>query len=297
MSWRLIGKPATQKVTKKLAKEYAEMEAAPCDRPLSERRLAVYQRILSEGGFRPCTWASALCVETGGLYRVNGKHTSMMLSGLDVVPEFFVTVEEYECDTLEDVARLYSTFDSQMQSRTAKDIYSSFAGTVPELREVANRTICLAASGMSYKEGWEMKPAAERAELLLEHPEFVLWLNELWTAGRDDRVANGYRQSKHLIRQPVVAAMFATWQKAKANASEFWSAVRDETGVSPKLPDRTLARYLLTVGVDSGSGSARVRKAQPREFYVKCLHAWNAWRKGEATNLNYYPDKDVPAVK
>ena len=29
---------------------------------------------------------------------------------------------------------------------------------------------------------------------------------------------------------------------------------------------------------------------------MKCLHAWNACRKGETTNLNYYAKADVPSV-
>jgi hypothetical protein len=91
--------------------------------------------------------------------------------------------------------------------------------------------------------------------------------------------------------------MFATWQKAKQAATDFWTSVRDETGPSPTTPDRRLARYLLTVGLDRGKGALGVRKAQPREFYVKCLHAWNAWRKQETTNLNYYADKPVPVVR
>ncbi len=136
MGWKLISKPQTVRVTKKIAKEFAEMDPAPHDRPLSERRLQVYQRIFTDGGFRPCTWAKAICEETNGIYRVNGKHTSTFLSGLETLPEYYVTIEDYQCDTLEDVARLYATFDSKMQSRTASDINMSFAATIPELREL-----------------------------------------------------------------------------------------------------------------------------------------------------------------
>lgn len=297
MGWKLLGKPKTQKVTKSLAKQIAEMDPAPHDRPLSERRLAVYERLLTEGSFRPVTWATALCHETSGVYRVNGKHTSTMLSGMKELPEFFVTIEEYECDTLEDVAKLYATFDSGIQSRTARDIYLSFAATVDALKEVSVTSITLSASGIAYHTWHEKYGAhqpAERAELLLEYPEFVVWLDRLFGDGQHD----GERSSsKHLRRQPVVAAMFSTYQKAKGQATDFWTAVRDETGMQPTLPDRKLARYLISTGVNDGSGAKRVRKADTREFYVKCIHAWNAWRAGETTNLNYYPDAKIPVVK
>lgn len=309
MSWKLIGKPSTQRVTKKLATTYAEMDPAPHDRPLSERRLQVYTRQFKDGLFRPCTWASAICKETGGVYRVNGKHTSTLLSGLDQLPEYYVTIEEYECDTLEDVAKLYATFDSNLQSRTARDIYLSFAATVTELNDLPANVIVLAVTGMSVSKGKTyLNPAgttttrgqpADRAEVLLDHPEFVLWLHSVLSAGPDNpRGRDGRSQSKHMQRAPVVGAMFDSWNKAKTAATEFWSAVRDESGDSPQKPDRKLARYLLTAGVDMGAGvRSRLRTVTPREMYVKCLHAWNAWRKGETTNLNYYADKEVPTAK
>ncbi len=292
MSWTLLGRPKTKPVTKSLAKEFAEMEPAPHDRPLSERRLAVYQKLLKDGSFRPVTWASAICKETGDIYRVNGKHTSIMLSGLDKMPDFYVTVEEYECDTLEDVAKLYATFDSAMMSRTAKDIYASFAGTIPTLKGVSGAIIGMAVTGLSmeqwghnYNSGHQ---PAERAELLLEHPEFVTWLASLDLTTR---------ATTHMKRTAVAAAMFATWKRSQKAATEFWMAVRDETGAKPDLPDRKLSKMLLTVGVDKGTGSTRAKKMNQREMFVRCLHAWNAWRKGEPTDLRYYEDKDIPAVK
>lgn len=114
MGWQLDGIPKTYKVTPKLATEFAEMEAVNIDRPLSERRLQVYERQVHSGGFRPVTWAKAYCTETDAIYRVNGKHTSTLFSRLpkELLNDLHVIIEEYICDTLGDVANLYSTFDS-----------------------------------------------------------------------------------------------------------------------------------------------------------------------------------------
>lgn len=57
MSFKLVGKPVTLQVTRELAEEFVNMDPAPHDRPLSERRLQVYERLLNEGRFRPVTWA------------------------------------------------------------------------------------------------------------------------------------------------------------------------------------------------------------------------------------------------
>ena len=267
----------------------------------------VYRRILAQGGFRPVTWASAICKETGGLYRVNGKHTSTMLASTDPLPEFYATVEEYECDTLEDVAKLYATFDSAMQGRTARDIYLSFAGTVPELKYTSAQVIGIVVAGIDLhlrsgveQHNKDVKGAtpAERAERLLDHVDFTCWVQSILSCdeGGQDH-SNTRLRAKHLRRAAVVAAMLATWGKNKTDATKFWQAVRDETGATPELPDRKLARYLLTVGVDAGSRSTGRKPVGSREVYIKCLHAWNAWRKGEATNLQYYADKPVPDVR
>lgn len=302
MAWVLIDRPKTVKVTKTLAKQYVEMESCPHDRPLSERRLQVYNKLLNAGQFRPVTWASAYCTETGGTYRVNGKHTSIMLSGLEKMPDFFVTIEEYRCDTIEDVAKLYATFDSNMMSRTAKDIYQSFAATMPELKMLSGKIISLSATGIAYhKFGQDIygkTQPAERAELMLDYPEFVLWLGEILSGGDGSGSSQTVSKKKHahLQRQAVVAAMFASWMKAKQDATTFWTAVRDETGEKPTLPDRKLAKFLCTTGQYATGVGRKVKTAGTREMYCKCLHGWNAWRKGESTNLNYYEDAKVPAV-
>lgn len=302
MSWKLIGSPRSGPATRKVAQEFSSMDPAPHDRGLKERRLQVYERLMREGKFRPVTWGAAYCKQTGGTYRVNGNHTSTLLATLDPMPNLFITVERYECDTLDDVAHLYATFDSGMQSRTASDINQSFAGCVKELAEVSSRIINLAVAGMAYailgstgSKNREQPP--ERAERLLEHPEFVLWLAEL-LPGSTAQGGPRPGPNKHLKRGAVCAAMFATFQKSMPQATKFWAEVRDETAPTPEEPSRKLAKYLVVnfsaVGASNRKPGWRVAD---REVYVKCLHAWNAWRKGETTNLNYHPKAALPDVK
>lgn len=306
MSWKLIDRPKTVAVTRKLAKQFADMEAAPHDRPLSTRRLTVYEKLMKDGKFRPVTWATAECVETGGKYRVNGKHTSTLLAAMDFLPEFYVTVEEYRCDGLEDVAQLYATFDSRMMSRTANDIYLSFAATCPEIKHLPQRVITSSATGIAYakfgQDTYDRSQPAERAELVLEHSAFVVWFHDLLTRQgeyQDSIPGVGMKKYQHILRQGVVAAMFKTWERSPENSTKFWLEVRDETGITPEVPTRKLARFLLTTGlrnVKSGEKSSFTERAGLREIFVRCIHAWNAWRKGEPTKLQYYAKAPLPAV-
>ncbi len=294
MAWTLIEKPKTIKATRSIAKEFAEMDSVPGDRPLSERRLNIYRKMFKDGTFRPVTWAKCYCEETDTTYRINGKHTSIMLSSLEELPEFYITLEFYSTPTLEDVSRLYSTFDSRLGSRTASDINRSFAGSVPEFKDIPARIFSTVVSGVGYakwQETYWTKTATERAEILLDEVDFVVWVASMVTG-------EGASHSTHITRAPVVAAMFQTWNKSHRDAVVFWTAVRDETGAKPSLPDRTLARFLLTTGVDTGLGANRAesKKADRRAFFVKCLHAWNAWRRQTTTDLKYMAAAKIPSV-
>jgi hypothetical protein len=302
MGWALQGSPKTLRVTTRLAKEFAEMDAAHTDRPLSERRLRVYRKILEDGGFRPVAWAKAFCKETGQFYRVNGKHTSTLFSSVDSskLADVYAVVESYECDTLEDVARLYATFDSQTQTRNATDINRSFAATIPELKDFDTRTLNLMVGALVYAEfptlnggpkeyAGSPKTAAERAERLFDAVEECVWFRSIVPS--DAKVP-------FLWRVPVAAAMILTYRKSKKDATTFWTAVRDETGATPELPDRKLAKFLSSMSSNVGTHSHVPKRFRvlPREFFVKCIKSWNAWRKKEPTDLKYYADAKIPSL-
>lgn len=297
MGW-VLQSAKVQKVTGKLAEEFSKLETI-MERPLSERRLMVYERIIKANAFRPCTWAKAWCEQTCQWYRVNGQHTSTLFARIaDTIDvDLFVTVEVYKAETLEDVSRLWSTFDDKLASRTTSDINHSFAQTVEELRDVPRRLVDACVSGISLHKagsrGGEMARICgspqERAEQVIEHAEFVRWVADLLEKP----------ETKHLSRAGVVAAMFATYSKAKKMAAEFWQAVRDETGATPDCPDRQLAKWLGQVVVWhlAELPGVKSRRADSREMYVRSIHAWNAFRRGEKLErLKYHKKSKVPSA-
>lgn len=290
MAWKMTGKPKTVVATKALAKEFAEMDAVPYERPLRERRLVVYRKIAGEGGFRPVTWARCYCTETKTTYRLNGHHTSVMLASMPKLPEFHVIVENYTADTLEDVSHLYATFDTQMQSRTARDVYMAFAGATPELSNIPGAIINVSASAIAYARHQDAAyklTAAERGDLMLDHTEFVQWVADIIV---------GYPAYNSIKRSPVVAAMLLTWEKDPENATKFWRLVRDESGVRPDSPDRKLARWLAVSTQRSNSRKTSVAKYDAREFFVRSLRAWNEWRTNKAEKISYDPSDKIPVT-
>jgi len=289
MGYELVGTPRAHKVTKSMAEKWAGMEQVRNDRPLSTPRVEAYKKLAVAGLMRPVHWAKAHCLETQENYRVNGKHTSTAFSQMEETPDTLQAyVEEYQCDTLRDVAELYATFDSRITLRTTSDINRSFAAVDPELCDLQAKIVNLGISAISlWKWGlsYEKVQPAERAECLFD-PEckcFFRWLSEMVS---DSKV------NKRIRRAPVVWAMYATFRKSRKSATEFWAAVRDETGVSPATADRKISRWLMENAVDSTG-----RRAGTNEMYARCIIAWNAWRTKTNTNLAYHPDAKVPAVK
>ena len=289
MSYELVGTPKPVKITKELSERWAGMEAVRNDRRLSVLRVEAYKKIAAAGLMRPVEWAKAHCLETQENYRVNGKHTSTAFSQMESVPEgLHAVISEYQCDTLRDVAELYSTFDSRTQLRTTGDINKAFAAVDPDLCDIQVKIIGLGISAISlWKWGlaYERVPAAERAECLFDSDDkaFFRWLAD---------VVNDSKVNKRLRRAAVCWAMYATFRKSRSGATKFWTAVRDETGTSPSTPDRKISRWLMEFRADAGG-----RRVGTNETYARCVVAWNAWRTDGKTNLAYSPDAKLPAAK
>lgn len=297
MGYELVGTPESEKVTQALAIKFRDMDPVPNDRPLNPKRVEAYRKMLAAGLFRPVQWATVYCNETQGTYRVNGKHTSNLFSEYENLPQtVHATIEHYHCDDLDDVARLYATFDSRTQLRTASDINRAFAAVDPELQEIPSRIVNMCVTAIAYAtygETFHQKAAAERAECLLEDANkvFIQWVFEVLSSYTDS--------TRHMCRAPVVSAMHMTFQKSRKASSEFWLAVRDGTGRTPKTPDRVLHRFLLSKSIGSGGGKVRGGSKAicgSREMFVKCLHAWNAWRRCTTTDLKYHAQAKIPAA-
>jgi hypothetical protein len=301
MAYELVGTPKTEKVTQSLAVKFRDMDPVPHDRPLNPKRVEAYRKMLNAGLFRPVQWATVHCNETQATYRVNGKHTSSLFAEFEKMPQdVHATIEHYHCDDLDDVARLYATFDSRTQVRTTNDINRAFAAVDPELSLVPTKIVNLCVTGVSYSRNGDNsrhRTAAERAECLLEVDvkSFVAWVHEM--------LGSNNESSRHLWRGPAVAAMCDTYKKSRKASSEFWMAVRDGTGATPKTPDRVLHRFLLTKTVNHGgmatggrTPGSRNSMCGAREMYVKCLHAWNAWRRDTTTDLKYHAQAKIPAA-
>lgn len=308
MAWKQVGESETMKATKELVIEFKNMQACRHERPKSEWRMKVYREILRKKQFRPCIWAKAFCRKTEKWYRINGQHTSNLLheyidQGKEI-PLFWVIHEEYVCDKLKDVSRLYSTFDSADAARKMSDINRAFAGFVDELSGIPGRIIDNCVSGINFhnhRDGmWAVRPE-DRAEKILHNVDFVLWVRQILgkkTDGDTDKEI-----LKAMQRLAVTAFMYSTWLATDLDddgrAKEFWDEVRSkETGKT--TPTRALAEWLCKFKVSQTRDSRKGGSDYVR-MYLVCLTAWNAWVRGEKVRSLKTPEhvrgEDFPELE
>lgn len=280
MSWRMIGKPTTQVADRALIERFAKMQRFGGERKLDKARCARLEALLREGKFRTCTWAVCKCLEDGREYRVNGQHTSHVLSEfVGPLPTIFITTERYEADIQIGVADLFSTFDPRWSSRTTSDTNHAFSHSVESLSGLPSRLIDLAASGIIevlFYGKRNQAPQDVRGRLVVDYADFVLWIDSL-NINRPEK--------KHLRRSTPVAAMFSTYIVDPSEATRFWTEVSTSSNPLPDAPSRALERFLMT---------AKANEAN--EIYAKCIHAWNAYRRNvrELGVLKWFPKAPRP---
>ena len=294
MGWTVKKGPYVVRLTQGLISLWATMNRLPHDRGLQDARVAWLDGIIANDEFRSPEWASCEVKDTGLTYRVNGKHTGFCLSKLveGNLPKVDVIVTEFSCQTMQEAAKLYSTFDPSQSSKRAVDIYRIYGQNTPLLEEVSGKTLHIAAVGMGYAlwEGESHRRTNDlKGQLIVANPQFVLWLESLLSSREGS--SNG-----HIRRMPCIAAMFKTWQSHALDATKFWMEVRDETNPDHENPSRVLAKRLTMVCLKVSAYKSKKNVMHDHEMYVKCIHAWNAWKKGMKTSLRYFENTGTPEI-
>ena len=247
-------------------------------------RMAWLEERLREGKFHDPTWARARI--NGTCYKMDGGHSASMLSNttLDIPTDLCVTILDFDCETQQDLADLFDQFDARNSIRTSIEKTNAHARVEPELDEISPTDINCAIRGIAtalWRCGeYERLDEDARISLIHDHTDFIRW-------------AAPFVRVRHLRRTGIVAAMFDTYARNRNDATEFWVSVRDENHPDNKNATRRLAVFLR----DSVGGAKTGRHPWgTRAIYVKCCHAWNAWKGGDSTALKYHPNAPLPRL-
>lgn len=275
-------------LTQELATEFATMETFAGERPRKPKRLKFLNARLENNQFYSPRWAVAWL--DGRKIRVNGQHSSIVLANANgrFPKNLQVIIDEFECDTDQDLAELFAQFDSRESGRSDGDMVGAHAKVHSEFTNVNNTYIDRLVRGIAfhvtggYADGHPT--SEERARLIHNNRDFV---RQYWEMAKPRWIAG--RLGAH-------AAMFASYTSNKSEAFTFWNLVATEAHPDPEHPTRKLRKWLDSIVVEGRSKSGRTDEWTPRAVYVKCLRAWNAFRTGQPTDLRYHKKSPLPVA-
>jgi hypothetical protein len=88
-------------------------------------------------------------------------------------------------------------------------------------------------------------------------------------------------RAKHVLRQPVVAAMLDNFQRVPTIATQFWQPICDGLNLNEASDPRyQLKKYLENTALAMKTRDTS-RVVGSEEMYNICIPVWNAWRKNE----------------
>jgi hypothetical protein len=287
-TFKLISSEALD-LTPEFAADFAAMKPSPTERELKPKRVQHLKDVVLSGSALSFHWAKAYIVSTGETVRVNGQHSSLMLSKLDgAFPEGLrVHLDTYEVMDVHGLTDLFGHFDNRSSARTVDDIAGAYQGVEPDLLNVPRRAGRVAVEGA----GWFLKtirgdyiPNGDERFSLFAKPElhpFIQVTGRIYSAKTPE------------FTTPVVGAMYGSFEIDPAICEEFWADVAVQGGGNePNHPATSLDAWL----VDAKTNPEK--KISEREVYRACALAWNAYRNHRTLDRigKYDPKKGAPEL-
>lgn len=273
--------PVYQELTRDVVEDHATNPGWPGERPFSPAREESLKARFDAGQFYSPAWAVAQVGKKR--VRMDGQHSAAMLSKLngEFPKGMKVLVRQFACDDEQDLPELFAQFDGRTSVRSDNDIVNSVASLYRDLDGVARSTIRRAMDGiiLAANAGEVSKLSIDtRVRMIHENRQFAVFASRFIGPSRMGPIG-------------LVAAMHLTWAKAPQAAGDFWGYVKNETHPDAAHPTRRLAVFLREF-----ADAAERKRWSPRAVMVKAIHAWNAFRSGEQTRLQYSEGNPVPDV-
>lgn len=273
-------------LTLDVAKHYNRMTSLDGDREVDSRggrqRVDKLRQLNIDNLFYSPVWSDVkVSSEKGKKFRVDGAHSTQMLveSGVDFPENLEVTIRHFRCANMTEAVELWELFNPKMSTRTTQDIARNRAAYIPELKNIKISAVLTASRGIAtHYNLHDSILHRDPLDCIVEEPHFIVFAVE-------------FVHTRKLKRAGIMAAMFSTWGKDQQKAGLFWRRVRDASAADPNCPTRKLAKYL---DAEVERSKARVATDPFFQQYVKCHHAWNAWRTNKGTSLKFVKGCPVP---
>lgn len=259
-------------LTQDFLTEFCKLPQMPGERVLRPKRIMFLLGKLRSGKFVGAEWHVAIDRETEIKYRVDGHHSSVMLSTLPSDVPFptglLMSLTTYECDSLgEDGADIFNLFNNPESVRNNDDAMEMYRARVTEVSAIESRLLGKIAMGIiEYNKEMANKGSksavvykSRNSGLYWENPTMVQFA--CWAAA-----FNETKNAAFLARSPIVTEMFVDWQSNTDHATEFWELVFKESHPEPDHHTRELA--------DTFKSWLSEKKHKQNDYRKKAATAW-----------------------
>jgi hypothetical protein len=278
----------TKTLTPELAQAFKAMPPSPTERQFDPVRAKLLREKVEAGQAITFNWAIAKVDEKE--YRVNGNHSSTMLSDLNgQFPEGLkVHIDTYKVDSTAGLALLFRQFDYRKGGRTPTDVSGAYQGLYTDLAGVLRGDAKLAVEGVAWFDRHiEGLPAPKGDDIYTlfgktDLHNFIKWIGEVFSI-----------KTPELRKQTIVAAMYGSFEKNEAEARKFWREVsRGGVEFEDNHPTTVLDTFLKSALEDK-----RKIDLKSPSFYQASIYAWNAFRENKTiTSVKYDAKKGFYTV-
>jgi hypothetical protein len=257
-------------------------------RTIRNVQISHFHRALHEGVFRPAT---QICVAIFNKRHIliDGWHrlTAIMETGVTVP----VTVTTYHCTSIEQVHRLYITFDTNGGLRKKADLFVALYGhkaTAGLGRKVIEKMISASMIISSFFEQQIIRIQSHHISLVLGCAKRFLSSMQKFVKLLQGQM--GRLRSETLLSPSVLSVALTTMEWSFKKAKAFWDGVA-HNGVSGKNDPRQALREFL-IELQSTRRNVfnhrkGVRSFTPREISHIVAWCWNAFYNGdEVSQIN-----------
>jgi hypothetical protein len=285
--------------------KHANLEQAPFERPLNEKRVEFLMNKVRSGLAVPFNWTEAVLKgntdidkeSVDNTFRINGQHSSEALKRLHELGELpkglIAVISTFEINSMEGAANLFAQLDHRGSARTELDVYGSFKDTHEELRNISRKIGLRALKAWAWHEREvEGVKVPVNDDLPFRYSDEGLWPWLLFCG----EMVNSSAVHKHIHqRDSILAAIYACFLVDRDAAHIFWSAVCRQGGIfsdEEQHPAVTLADWLV-----KQCGDNKDDDVAPAGFYRACIIAWNAYRSGKPmANVRWTGKGELPTA-
>lgn len=230
--------------------------------------------------------ASAILDDDKVRYKINGQHTAWMRVHLPAGKSATVREIVFRARDKKELGEIYRKFDTNKNRDVGHQgkvdlILSEIAPEVPRGKLTNIR------SGFRF---WTFESQKETARVTVGMLTALITEQESLFAKVGVFACNAWKESKIMLRKPVLAAMFETFDTRPTIAPAFWTPVSDGCNIPSKTDGRHRLRDVLdrrySKVIRAGTrGDDVVRTWSDEDIYRVCLVAWNRWRKDEKVHI------------